>query len=500
MVEDLRRVDPDSVQRALDNASAGQVIQLSPRRYTKPLRLVGRRGDRARPITIRGGPGVVLDGGIPFAVFNNRANLVARADCLRGRGYPGIQAIATEAFLTIDSSDHVVVEDLSIRGAWPTAVFVDTSASVRLSRIHVRESSFAFFLHGERTSDITICHCRWLQDVNRGDIWRRIPWKYIHSETFSDGDARAFDGDFIRSYRIRGRLHVHHNWIEHCFNGIQCFNRRDYRDATLNSDVVIHDNVFRYVRDNVIEPEVEAHNWWVFRNRIFNCHAPFSLEMERSSNFYIFENTYWFDEQQGVPDTDKNRGGCFFKLGSEGPPPSEVTHYFFNNSLFLRSPLIKNGTFGGLLVKNNVIGYASAMGIEVPDCETKSKFLGDLAGQPVDDRFVTDWPTNRIVFDNNCICNEQVPDEVRASDYPLERTSTDLAFADPLRGDLTATTTAVPMSVDLVLPSGRSVTVTPARMGASHPREALELPVTLADMLPPLADELRDACESAHSV
>ena len=225
-------VDPKTVQGCLDKAGPGDVIVLRPGRYIEGLRLIGRRGNPVCPITIRALPGAVIDGGVSFTIFNHRAQLVAKADWLRGHRPPGIQSIALEAMLTIDSCEHVRVKGLAFRAAWPTAVLVDTSSNVTLTGLRIRDSAFAFLLHGEPTRGIVIERCLWVQDTTRGDLWRRTAWDRIHGADWHEADVRGLDGDYVRSYRIAGDLTVRYNRILHAFNGVHCFNRRpDYPAA-----------------------------------------------------------------------------------------------------------------------------------------------------------------------------------------------------------------------------------------------------------------------------
>ncbi len=232
-----QHVDPKTVQGCLDKAGPGDVIVLDSGRYTEALRLIGRRGEPGRPITIRAAPGAVIDGGISFTIFNHRAQLVAKADWLLGRRPPGIQSIALEAMLTIDSCEHVRVEGLRFRAAWPTAVLVDTSCDITLTGLRIRDSTFAFFLHGELTKRVTIERCTWVQDTSRGDLWLRTAWDRIHGDDWREADVRGLDGDFVRSYRIAGDLTVRHNCILHAFNGVHCFNRRPDFPESLNRNV-----------------------------------------------------------------------------------------------------------------------------------------------------------------------------------------------------------------------------------------------------------------------
>jgi hypothetical protein len=474
-----QHVDPKTVQARLDKAGPGDVIVLGPGRYTEALRLIGRRGNPMRPITIRAQPGAVIDGGISFTVFNHRAQLVAKADWLLGRRPPGIQSIALEAMLTIDSCEHVRVEGLAFRATWPTAVLVDTSRDVILSRLHIRDSAFAFFLHGELTRGIVIERCTWLQDVTRGDLWRRIAWDRIHGDDWHEADVRGLDGDFVRSYRIAGDLTVRHNRILHAFNGVHCFNRRPDFPDTLNRNVYIYGNYFACIRDNPIEPEGTAWNWWVFHNRFFNCHKWFSLELERSGYFYIFGNLGWFDEIPGPPKS-KNQGGAVFKFGEEAGP-GHGPHYVFNNSWYLRSPLADCGRWADLEHTNNAVLYCGQHPDHMAACTTDARLFGDTANGSEEERFTKEWAALKISFANDCIAHHEFPEPVRAAGYPVEGgIAQDPGFRNPAKGDFRlngeSPCRGKARQLTLELLGRPSVTVTPRDIGAFQDNELIEPP------------------------
>lgn len=62
-------------------------------------------------------------------------------------------------------------------------------------------------------------------------------------------------------------------------------------------NVEIYDNDFQFNRDNPVEPEDYAANWWVFHNRIYNGHGWFSLDGVKGGPVYIFGNVGWFDDK-----------------------------------------------------------------------------------------------------------------------------------------------------------------------------------------------------------
>jgi hypothetical protein len=461
-------VGPSDAQAALDRVQAGEVLLFRPGCYKRPLRLANRAGTPERPIRLVAEPGAVLDGGRRLEEFNPQAQLIAAVDQLKGRHPPGIQALALDAFLTLDACDHVRVEGFAIEGAWPTAVLVDNCTHVVLRGLDIREGTFAFFLHGERTRRVVIEDCRWLQDVTRGELWRQIAWDRVHGDDLGPDDKRALDGDFVRSYRIRGELVVRRNLVEHAFNGVHCFSRREDPPAGLNEDVLIHDNEFRYVRDNAVEPEDRFRNWWVFRNRIYNCHKWFSIEVERSDLLYLFGNTGWYDEVPGPPD-DENKGGGVFKFPKRRE--EQGRHYVFNNSWYLRSPIAKNYLFSGLLHTNNAIIYGD------PD----ARVFGDLAAAGEEKRFTTRWHELGITFVNDVVHHLSFPDPLRAAGYLVDGgRGEDPRFVDPARADFRlsdgspCTDTAMPVRIALL--DGREVQLQLADIGALQGGRLIELP------------------------
>ena len=49
----------------------------------------------------------------------------------------------------------------------------------------------------------------------------------------------------------------------------------------------MYDNEFSFTRDNVLEPEYDASNWWFFNNRIRNAHAWFSFDGLYGGRWYV---------------------------------------------------------------------------------------------------------------------------------------------------------------------------------------------------------------------
>ncbi|MFO1071081.1 MAG: right-handed parallel beta-helix repeat-containing protein [Geminicoccaceae bacterium] len=368
-------VEPSSLQRALDEAVAGQTIQLACGTYPKRLRMTGRHGRPGQPIVIRGKPKAVLDGGRNVHQFNPVAQRLAEATQLN-RGFPGMQAMMPQGQLVLDTCSYIRIEGLTVQGAWPTGIFIDNCQHIEIRNVHVRAGTFAFAAHGELTSNLSIVGCSWVQDLSEGSLWRRIGFEPVHGDFTLPGDWRAFDGDFFRAYRIRGDVLIEDNTVEHAFNGVHLFNREDDPRDDLCRRVVIRSNRFAFIRDNTIEPETAASDWWIVNNDFQDCYKLVSLEMQRCGHVYLIGNRGWFTSMPG-PEADDHTSGELLKIG--GDYASWGPHYLLHNSWYLRGPLAKKRLPPGLVHMNNAI--LCCPGGRDWFCREEPPFLGKRADQ-----------------------------------------------------------------------------------------------------------------------
>ena len=434
------RVTPETIDQALEAVGAGDVVVLAPGRYRRRLTVRGATGTTEAPIIIRGEPGAVLDGGQRFEDFNPRAQVIAQGEDDNGC-FPGLYSIAHEGILVLDECVWVNLESLEIEGAWPTAIFLNNSRHIVVESVRVRESTWAIAVHGERSRYITVQDCHWLQDITEGDLWSRVGWERVHGDHVKTGDARGYDGDFFRAYLIEGDVVIRRNLVEHAFNGVHMYNYKVNPRPDLNNNVQIYDNRFRYIRDNPIEPEYGATNWWVYHNELFNCHKWFSFQMKRSGYFYVFGNVGWFDDMPGPPEDD-NAGGGVFKFQGR-VDPAVAPHYVFNNSWYLRSSYIKKKRLSSFLHTNNAIAYCDPGTHGSDMCEAPKAFFGSGASIPPTDpiiekkQFTTAWKKLGIAFVNDIVCHEHFPGVLREMGYPIEDgVAADPDFVDRLHGDL----------------------------------------------------------------
>lgn len=434
------RVNPQDIIERTAQLQAGDRVVFSPGTYSKRLQFQNVHGEAGKPIEFVAEQGAIIDGGRRFEDFNPEAQRISEERAARGK-YPGINRIALEGFFCFTDCDWITVRGFYVIGVWPTIFAILNSRHIVIDNIHMQESTYAIFAEGNTTEDIVIENSSWVQDITKGDLWFRIGWNRMHDE-INPGDSRAYDGDFFRSIDIKGNVTIRNNVIAHAFNAIHLYNKP--RSPTLNNDVKIYGNTFNYIRDNVVEPEFAASNWWIYHNRIFNCHKWISFEMQLSGYFFVFGNIGWFDSLPG-PIADSQFGGAVLKL----PPstqPAPGKHYVFHNSWFLRSSYIKKKRLARFYHFNNAIEYCNPGNHGAfegqPMCVPAKPFFGKGASippaSPYNERkqFTREWQELDIKFFNDVIAHQDYPDNLRLMGYDIgEAAAGSPAFRGPMAGD-----------------------------------------------------------------
>jgi hypothetical protein len=356
------------LEEALEIVEPGQTIRLASGVYTEPFVIRAKGDGPAQPITIRGESGATLDG---------RRNLVRT---------PQGEELTREhyAFIKILDSRGIRLENLTIQNVWPVAVYVEDSQDVILRQLNLHGGTHAIFARGPSTQRILAERCAWTGDVS---IWDGVDWKDIHTPP---QPRRELDGDFFRSVDIAGEVVIRRNMIQHVFNGVHLFATKDgAASKKVNRNVWVYRNTFAFVRDNVVEAERYAWNWWIFGNRIWNAHKWFAFEDATGGHWYLFANVGWFDRKPGPPG-DEHNGGAVFKDNPESPT---APVYVFHTTWYLRCTYIKGGRVGELEHFNNAVVYARA---------------GDHAPGLVDDekpmfgaKFLSKWQPAHAKFDHD---------------------------------------------------------------------------------------------------
>jgi hypothetical protein len=284
----------------------------------------------------------------------------------------------------------------------------------------------------------------WEQDPS-GDIWSTIPWGITHH-----GSRQYLNGAFVGASSIAGGVIIRRNIMRNAYNAIRLKSEDCPETNRCNMNVEIYDNSFEYLRDNPIEIERHAANWWVHGNRIHNSHAWFSMDGGRGGPHFVFSNVGWFDdiparlcrdeawanetEVDGTPfkerECGRSRTGKVLKLGNS----MDLPVYVFHNSWYLRAAAGGGGVSGPMRFWNNALEFCTPSAND-DACEPVVPFYR----RDDDDRFVwnVDSPNaadHRISY---VVSNlEGFPQEARARGYPMHGFFAErLGFTDPTVGD-----------------------------------------------------------------
>jgi len=420
------KTNPEDAQGALDRACAGDIIEFEKGVYYARLVLRNRHGTDRKPIILRAKGRALFSMDVSAEDFRedgNRLSKQVQDEGVLGDGYPGLWPWMMDGRLCLFDCSHIRVEGFHFRKSWPTHIAIQNAQNVEIRGCDFEDGTFAVGATGVKTRHITIDRCSWLQDPEPGRIWQKIPWQAIHGAPPDDPpvnirqDWRLYDGDFYRGSEIAGDVTISNCRIGQAFNAIHLFN--DHNSLDLCSNLHVHHCVFFEIRDNVIEAEKSAVNWWFHHNVIVNCHKLFSFELIRNPHVYLFSNLCWYNSIQG-PEGDDNRGGGVFKLNARAKPPFGPVNVF-HNSIVTRSDYIRKGVFAGLKHANNAILGVPQAGDgfdEHPD------FFGNLraAAKRVKKRFTVEWNRYGIDMAGDQICYSGWPDELRKKGYPIDGT------------------------------------------------------------------------------
>lgn len=453
--------------------TAGDTVLLKSGNYREPIVLQGLVGTEERPIIIRPNESdeqnsVIFTSGISLKEARKRANEAAYARERAGY-YPAVGYLGDQALMILRNCRYVIIQGLNFEDCWPTGIYLDQSQYIAIDGVNFKGGTIAIGANGIDTHDLIIQNCTWQQDTTGFDMWNKIPWSRIHGASNNSAllkvdikkDSRHFDGDFFRSWNIAGNVIIRNNEISDAFNAIHCFNSFDRlapgvdanglvfnggKQSTAN--ILIENNHFTHIRDNVIEPEYHAWNWVVRHNHIYDCYRPFSFEFERAGYFYIYGNTASFvtspsmqmsdDDEQVIPQSEWRRSVSLFK--PKGTQKNEGPLYIFNNSwhMELGKGIFPKFALGKLIHTNN------AMEFKKPK---KARIFGkggdQLTGRPLSlakelesekARFTRRWEDFQIEMNSDVANDQNFPNKYRELGYSIGLTSVKAkpGFKNPL--------------------------------------------------------------------
>lgn len=237
---------------------------------------------------------------------------------------------AKDFCLKISDSKHVTIKNLQFRSCWSHGIKVVDSSYIQIANNDFEGGRRAIEVKGKTSHHFLIEGNYWNQDPS-GKIWTQHDWAELHH-----GNLKHFNGALFASRNILGYVIIRHNHIENSFNGIRMVG--DASEKNHNSNVYIYNNHFSRIRDNPIEPEVYAKNWFIYSNTIANAHAWFSFDRVEGGNIFLYNNVGWTNQAYGK-NGDHN-SGCIIKLAEDQPKLSEPM-FIFDNSWYSQGPLFR---------------------------------------------------------------------------------------------------------------------------------------------------------------
>ncbi len=428
---------------ALAEASPGVTIQLLPGIYTQDTAedgiLFPRNGSPDRPITLRGmGSDTVIDG----------TTVESKIDAMKSGASEGSTLLIPDFLagsncLRLKEKQWIVLDNLTFRRCADAAVYAVDSQYITLRNSTIVAGLYAFLAVGTGSHHLLLEKNVWIQDPSEA-MWRRNHWC-----EYKYGTLKAQAGALFASLDSPGGVIVRGNRVHNAFNALRMNVSAAQRAdpswlGKLNTNVEVYDNDFSFIRDNVLEPEYDATNWWFHGNRIRNAHAWFSFDGLYGGRWYVYDNVGWFDDkpsrecidsgecaywQEKEPQLcgDLHDGGRVFKFRPDGryaPGPLFV----FNNSWYLRTSLIKDGRLGYIGHWNNAIQFCYRQ--DYPDglCDGERPFFNGFI-----------WDNDNYAFSHDLSNHPDFPAQLREQGYRVNGIgvpeSTPL-FVAPARGNL----------------------------------------------------------------
>lgn len=266
-----------------------------------------------------------------------------------------------EATAPINSQAALRVCGLKFRG-WPLAVMVRrlSGSGAVIDRNWIDGPQFGTYVYsgvvGDYTERVTLQGNR-ITDANlrvgradsvvNADV---IPWSFIKS-TIKNADGTTYPtskiGASSETVAMHGRgwgrlAEVRRNVIDGTCNGI-AFSNFNASDRYHLWVADVHDNTFRRLGDDAVEPDTWASCLFVRDNRVEETLTLLSTGPASYGPIYVLRNRAWRWGSGGVGlfPYETGIGGPAFKYSGTSDPPAGV--YVYHNTLWSDDPLSEGG-------------------------------------------------------------------------------------------------------------------------------------------------------------
>lgn len=406
-------IDLVTLQSAIASATAGDRIVLGSGTYNQKDNAdrlwIKVRGTKGAPIVITGENALtsgnthtVIDGfGLARFDFEKLTNDHRDKNFL---AYVIPPTKRDSGCIGIEQAAYVIIENLELFNCGDKGFGIVDSHHITIRNSVVTGGQYVVTAEGPKTHHVLVEGVKWKGDVDE------IMWNKNHWCEMKIGKRRKDNGAFFAATDIAGGVILRRNEISHAFNAVRTdisssSRGKNWLRGKLNANFEIYENKFSYIRDNVIEPEFDAVNWWIRNNIIENAHAWFSFDGLHGGRYYIHNNHGYFNSSPSTQCDgrcqdwrveypkycgDLHDGGRVYKFRRRHETPNDMglpgPVYAFNNSWYLRIRVAKQGVIRNFKHWNNAIEYCRSGDIPGDICsptdEGKSFFANFLPWRP----------------------------------------------------------------------------------------------------------------------